>query len=268
MEKKFKIIIMIVVWFLLDLLMTVLLIGKRTPTSALVPRSMFLAIVVVLVVRVMFVRKNVDRFDSLIAGASIVFHSLPTIAIMFEPTLYWMVFPAGAFLLLCLPWNPILFGFTVIISIPLSLPLRSFSSFLLLGGIGIFIVGLVQLLRGRGLLVSTSLYSLVRHPQYLGITLATLGLTFMGERLNLVSVLSWVTLVFAYVFLAYREESVLQKRFGSDLRTYKSHVPFLLPFLPPGKLESLLPLQGLKRHVRLWVLINGIVVFFWFVFLF
>jgi len=50
MEKKFKIIITILVWFLLDLLMTVLLIGKRTPTSHWVPRSEFLAIVVVLVV--------------------------------------------------------------------------------------------------------------------------------------------------------------------------------------------------------------------------
>jgi hypothetical protein len=103
MKKKFKIIIMIVAWFLLDLLMTVLLIGKRTPTSAWVPRSMFLAIVVVLVVRVVFVRKNVDWFDRLIASASIFFHSLPTIAIIFEPWLYWMVFPAGTFLLLCLP---------------------------------------------------------------------------------------------------------------------------------------------------------------------
>jgi len=57
MEKKFKIIITILVWFLLDLLMTVLLIGKRTPTSHWVPRSEFLAIVVVLVVGVVFVKK-------------------------------------------------------------------------------------------------------------------------------------------------------------------------------------------------------------------
>jgi protein-S-isoprenylcysteine O-methyltransferase Ste14 len=149
-----------------------------------------------------------------------------------------------------------------------SLPFRSLGTCLLLGGTGIFIASLAQLLRGRDLLVSTSLYSLVRHPQYLGIALATLGLTFMGERLNPVSVMSWVTLVFTYVFLAYREERVLQKRFGSGFRTYERCVPFMLPFLPSGKLEALLPSQGLKRYFRLWVLINGIVVFFWFVFLF
>jgi len=171
----------------------------------------------------------VDRFDRLIAGASIIFHSLPTLAIMFEPWPYWMVAPAGAFFLLFLPWSPTLLGFTISFSIPLSLPLRSLGTCLLLGGTGIFIASLTQLLRGRGLLVSSGLYSLVRHPQYLGITLATLGLTFMGERLNLVSVKSWVTLVFAYVFLAYREERILQKRFGSVVRTYERRVSFMLP---------------------------------------
>jgi protein-S-isoprenylcysteine O-methyltransferase Ste14 len=266
MEKKFKIAIFIVVWFLLGLLLMPLLVqGIRTPTSLWIPRPEFLAIVVVLVFGVVFVGKTMDWFDRLIAGTSIVFHSLPTLALMFEPTLYWMVFPAGAFLLLGLPWNPIFLILSPIyyFNIRLTLPLMSLGTFLLLGGTGIFIASLIQLLRGRGLLVSTSLYSLVRHPQYLGITLATLGLTFMGERLNLVSVLSWVTLVFAYVFLAYREERNLQKRFGSEFRPYKRRVPFMLPFLPPGKLEPLLPSQGLKRHVLLWVLINGIVVIFW-----
>ena len=175
-------------------------------------------------------KKNVDRFDRLIAGASIIFHSLPTLAIMFEPWPYWMVAPAGAFFLLFLPWSPTLLGFTISFSIPLSLPLRSLGTCLLLGGTGIFIASLTQLLRGRGLLVSTSLYSLVRHPQYLGITLATLGLTFMGERLNLVSVKSWVTLVFAYVFLALERRESFKSGLDQRSEPMRGVSPLCCPF--------------------------------------
>jgi len=273
MEKKGKLAVVIVVWLLCGLLMTPLIQGKRPPTSLWIPHPEFLAIVAVLTVGVVFIGRTLDWFHRYIAGVAILFHALPTLAFMFEPTLYWMVVPAGIFLLLCLPWNPILFlpwmGFyfidPVIARIPLPLPVRSLATSLLLSGTGIFIVSLVQLLHGGGRLVSTGVYALVRHPQYLGIALATLGLTFMGEWLILLSVLSWMTLVFAYVFLAHREEQILQKRFSVQYPTYTRRVPFMVPFLPSGKLSTLFPSHGLTRYLRLWALLTGCVIIFWII---
>jgi len=105
---------------------------------------------------------------------------------------------------------------------------------LFLSGIAIFVVALIQLLRGKKL-VTSGLYSVVRHPQYLGIILATLGLTLMESRSDsgtkLISLIAWTLLIVAYVWLAYREESSLQEKYGTEFLAYKKKVPFILPLI-------------------------------------
>ncbi|NIM45324.1 MAG: DUF1295 domain-containing protein, partial [Nitrososphaeria archaeon] len=86
----------------------------------------------------------------------------------------------------------------------------------------------VQFLKGKGL-VKTGLYSVVRHPQYLGIILAAFGFMFYGSEVKLISLFSWVALVSAYIWLARKEEALLQEKYGKEFLAYKRRVPFILP---------------------------------------
>lgn len=113
-------------------------------------------------------------------------------------------------------------------SFSVSVRLAVFGFLLFLSGIAIFVVALIQLLRGKKL-VTSGLYSVVRHPQYLGIILATLGLTLLEKDVRLISPIAWTLLIVAYVWLAYREESNLQEKYGEEFQAYKKKVPFILP---------------------------------------
>ena len=95
--------------------------------------------------------------------------------------------------------------------------------------------------RGEGL-VTTGPYGLVRHPQYLGMILATLGLTSMsvwilnntfgiGFLTPTQTVAAWLAELLAYVLLAYAEERHLSGKHGDAHDDYISRVPFLVPLL-------------------------------------
>ena len=79
-------------------------------------------------------------------------------------------------------------------------------------------------------LVDTGIYAVVRHPQYLGIILATFGLPFLRSQVMLMTIVSWIILVCAYIWLARREEANLQEEYGEEFSAYKKRVPFIFPF--------------------------------------
>ncbi|MFB0504734.1 MAG: isoprenylcysteine carboxylmethyltransferase family protein [Candidatus Bathyarchaeia archaeon] len=99
-------------------------------------------------------------------------------------------------------------------------------------GLAIYSLSLYQLLsharKGRTLL-TRGLYSVARHPQYLGIFLWTLGFAISGWRL--INYLMWLTLCYSYMFLAEYEEAELEKTFGQKYIQYKSKVSFIIPCL-------------------------------------
>jgi protein-S-isoprenylcysteine O-methyltransferase Ste14 len=91
-------------------------------------------------------------------------------------------------------------------------------------------------------LVTSGPYRLVRHPQYLGMILLTLGLTSwsvwilsntfgMGFLNPLQTIGVWFIELFAYLLLAYMEELYLAEKHGETFESYKSQVPFFIPFL-------------------------------------
>jgi protein-S-isoprenylcysteine O-methyltransferase Ste14 len=95
--------------------------------------------------------------------------------------------------------------------------------------------------RGGGL-VTSGPYGLVRHPQYLGMILFTLGLTGMsiwilnntfgiGFLSPAQTIEVWLAELFAYVSLAYIEERHLSRIYGEAHDEYKRRVPFLVPIL-------------------------------------
>jgi len=54
-----------------------------------------------------------------------------------------------------------------------------FGRIVAIAGLVIFLIALIQFISGRGRLVTSGLYSVVRHPQYFGITVIALGISMM-----------------------------------------------------------------------------------------
>lgn len=126
------------------------------------------------------------------------------------------------------------------------------ASALILVGSLLLIAGLAQIIRARlrkAGVVTSGLYSVVRHPQYLGMAMLTLGFALYGRRP--IDFIAWVTLVFIQLLLAKSEEGKLQKKFGREYSIYKKRVPFIIPFVPSGvrqRFSSLMPC-GWKEKV-------------------
>ena len=78
-------------------------------------------------------------------------------------------------------------------------------------------------------IVTTGVYSIVRHPQYLGGLLAHLGFSFLLS--GLYSLLSTPLIVTLVYFISMKEESELIKEFGGEYLTYRKKTPMLLPRL-------------------------------------
>jgi len=78
-------------------------------------------------------------------------------------------------------------------------------------------------------IVTTGVYSVVRHPQYLGGLLAHAGISFLlsaGYSL----LLTPLTVVLIYL-ISKKEEEELIKEFGKEYEDYKKKVPMLIPRL-------------------------------------
>ena len=76
-------------------------------------------------------------------------------------------------------------------------------------------------------IVTTGVYSIVRHPQYLGGLLAHIGVSFL--LCALYSLLATPLIVTLIYFISRKEEDELTKEFGEEYAGYKKKVPMLLP---------------------------------------
>ena len=101
---------------------------------------------------------------------------------------------------------------------------------LLIVGIGIFIQGWRELYRARqqDQLVTTGLYSLVRHPQYTGLFIGLFGEGVVHWP-TLFSVALLPVIVLAYSLLARSEEKRVIEQFGDEYRAYQKRVPMFFP---------------------------------------
>lgn len=76
-------------------------------------------------------------------------------------------------------------------------------------------------------LVTTGVYAYIRHPQYIGMWLITVGLLIQWP--TLITLIMWPILMFAYYKLSMSEEEVLKKTFGEEFERYKRNVPAFFP---------------------------------------
>lgn len=82
---------------------------------------------------------------------------------------------------------------------------------------------------GKGRLVEEGIYRYVRHPQYAGFLLTSLGVLFEWATIPLL--ILWPVLASMYVRLARREEKQMEDRFGDAWRSYKERTGMFLPRL-------------------------------------
>jgi protein-S-isoprenylcysteine O-methyltransferase Ste14 len=100
-------------------------------------------------------------------------------------------------------------------------------------------------------LVTTGPYRFIRHPQYTGFLLFTLGLTAWSYWLLSVTfgvgwltaegtIALWYAELCAYIILALIEDAYLSKQFGDQYAAYKRKVPSFLPLGRASRLDLLL----------------------------
>jgi protein-S-isoprenylcysteine O-methyltransferase Ste14 len=77
--------------------------------------------------------------------------------------------------------------------------------------------------------ITTGVYSIIRHPQYLGALLAHLAISILLSALYSL-LLTPFMIVYLYL-IAWKEEKELIREFGKDYEDYKAKVPMLIPKL-------------------------------------
>jgi len=131
----------------------------------------------------------------------------------------------------------------------------------------VFSVVYLRVKRKEGL-VTSGPYRLVRHPQYLGIILLTLGLTSLSVWILNTSygigflspsqtVGLWFIELLAYIFLAHVEELFLSRKYGETFEEYRSRVPFLIPFFKTKRKYVDVLVSILIPSILLFIFINA-----------
>jgi protein-S-isoprenylcysteine O-methyltransferase Ste14 len=115
-------------------------------------------------------------------------------------------------------------------------------------GFAVFLFAALQFLwnkaRGTGI-IKTGVYSVVRHPQFTGIIIVTIGLTVMvltlacpGNQLLILGF--WMIQILGYVGIAWYEEVHLLEQFGESFHQYQRDVPFIFPIKCPPRISEVL----------------------------
>ena len=106
----------------------------------------------------------------------------------------------------------------------------------MIGGLVIMGKAWKQIHKANGELVTSGLYRLVRHPQYFGLFLITVG--FLIQWPTIITAAMWPILMLMYYRLARREEKEMESRFGHQYVTYRQQVPMFWPRLTTASLTA------------------------------
>jgi len=99
-------------------------------------------------------------------------------------------------------------------------------------GVLLVVLGWRRVHAARGL-VTDGVYGRMRHPQYTGILLFTVG--WLVHWPTVLTLVLWPILAAAYVLLARAEERRLAAEFGDPYRAYASATPRFLPRILPRR---------------------------------
>jgi protein-S-isoprenylcysteine O-methyltransferase Ste14 len=82
---------------------------------------------------------------------------------------------------------------------------------------------------GTGKLVTSGIYKHIRHPQYTGLLLLSLGMLI--EWATLPMLIMFPVMIIMYVRLAKKEEKDLLREFGEDYKRYVKSTKMFIPFI-------------------------------------
>lgn len=105
------------------------------------------------------------------------------------------------------------------------------SNVLLIIGMWLVMNGWERVYKSQGELVTDGVYKYVRHPQYTGIFIITLG--FMIQWPTLTTLILWPFVIAMYVRLAKQEERDVLKEFPKAYRKYMERTPMFFPRVVP-----------------------------------
>jgi len=108
-------------------------------------------------------------------------------------------------------------------------PFHFLSIFMILGGLLLVSQGWSKIYNAKGALVTDGIYSYLRHPQYLGIFLATSG--FLLQWITIPTAIMFAILLAMYYRLAKSEENEMRGQFGEQYVRYSASVPMFIPNL-------------------------------------
>ncbi len=97
----------------------------------------------------------------------------------------------------------------------------------MLAGLLLMGAGWRRIHRARGELVTDGVYAWVRHPQYAGLFLITVGMLVQWP--TIITALTWPLLMVVYYRLARREEREAEVLFGEAYTRYKESVTMFIP---------------------------------------
>jgi len=107
------------------------------------------------------------------------------------------------------------------------------SNGLMLGGLLLMGAGWSRIHKAKGELVTDGVYAWVRHPQYAGLFLITVGMLVQWP--TIITAVTWPALFFVYYRLARREERKAEALFGEAYFEYKASVPMFVPRIGRGR---------------------------------
>jgi protein-S-isoprenylcysteine O-methyltransferase Ste14 len=108
--------------------------------------------------------------------------------------------------------------------------IRIMGSVLFVGGMGMFFICAIQVYSHKFLkkgAVLKGMYSFIRHPQYLSLAIAGIGLSILWPRFLVVAL--WLVMVLMYYFLAKDEERRMINQDGDRYRQYMNRTGIFLP---------------------------------------
>lgn len=105
--------------------------------------------------------------------------------------------------------------------------LHMISNGLWIVGIVIMGIGWKKIHSAKGNFVTNGIYGRVRHPQYVGLFLVSIGL--MIQWPTLVTLLLWPVMFIVYYRLALKEERRMVELFGERYLEYRKRVPAFFP---------------------------------------
>lgn len=100
------------------------------------------------------------------------------------------------------------------------------SLFIFIGFLGVYL-GWREIYKSKGRLVTWGIYRYIRHPQYTGLLLLTLGQ--MIQWPTILAAVLWPGLVVLYVRLSLKEEKIMRKIHGRHYDEYSRYTGRFLP---------------------------------------